>query len=840
MNVVVGLPRWSLSGPCIFAQRLVQGLNSQGMDARLLLTEWSTSRVHEDQPDRLPDEGLPFDVLPAGSHDTWGVRWEALVRYLEERAPCFYLMLHDWRNNIVASRLSDRVFLIGLIQADHELDYDQAKRLGHLWNAVVTVSEPLHFTLAARFPHLAPRIATIRNAVPCLPGVPERRSDGPLRIAYSGELRRHQKRLDDMLLVAQNLADRGVDFELTLFGDGPYLSELRERACALVERGQVRFAGRCDNSTLLRELEHQQVFLLTSEYEGLSIALLEAMSRGCVPVVSNLASQSLVVQNGVNGFTSPIGDIRCFADHLFFLATNSVKRQAMSEAAFRTIIEGGYSTDYMVREYRALFERIEVMALKKRFSRPRGWISAPPLRVGEIDILPADTGEDVGYANATERWPNPPAGALGLGSVTRSSRFQCIDPVDYRVIVAIPAGQISGVDTFATHLVRGLCQRGFDARIVGSRVLDDPLGLPLADDLIVDDLGITDALSWPDRWKTMADYLESQSPCFYIPNYDYNFSGIAPRLSGRVKVISIAHGDDPVHFEHCLRIGRASDAVIGVSRAISRHLAVADPTLIPRLHTIPYGVPLPISRPGHRVRKEPTLRVAFVGRLIQLQKRAMDIIAIARLLEERGVVFELTAFGDGPDRKRMETLASDLVASGRVSFAGKVMNAEILRLLEDYDAFLLPSSFEGLSVGLLEAMSRGVIPVVSAIRSGVPELIENGSNGFIAPVGDVARFADHLEYLYRNPEDRCRMSMEAYRTVEERGYRVHDMVDRYIDLFRVVSTQPFARSPGPMAPPRHFHGRFWWIKAYLGWIRCMSEAAMRRICRPIALDRAVS
>ena len=100
------------------------------------------------------------------------MRWEALVRYLEERAPCSYLMLHDWRNNVVASRLSDRVFLIGLIQADHELDYEQAGRLGHLWNAIVTVSDPLHFTLASRFPHLIPRIVTIRNAVPCLASVP--------------------------------------------------------------------------------------------------------------------------------------------------------------------------------------------------------------------------------------------------------------------------------------------------------------------------------------------------------------------------------------------------------------------------------------------------------------------------------------------------------------------------------------------------------------------------------------------------------------------------------------------------------------------------------------------
>jgi glycosyltransferase involved in cell wall biosynthesis len=619
-----------------------------------------------------------------------------------------------------------------------------------------------------------------------------------------------------MLRVAQGLAELGIDFELTFYGEGAYGSELKQHAAAMVERGQVHFAGRRPNTELLKELEHNHVFLLTSEYEGLSIALLEAMSRGCVPVVSDLQSQSLLVQDGVNGFTSPVGDIDSFVDHLRILAADPVRRKTMSEAAFRTIVSGGYGTDSMVRKYRDLFARIESMAERKHFTRARGRLSPPPRTVGGVNILPADTRQDVAYANAAEHWPNPPGAASEPGSVTRRVLHQSVGPLDHRVVVAIPGGQISGVDTFATHLVRGLCKRGFDARIVGLRVLDHVHGLPLADDLVVDDLRMTDDISWPKRWKTMRDYLESLAPCFYIPNYDYDFSGIAPSLSARVKVVCIGHSDDPVHFEHCLRIGRASDAVVGVSPAISRFLAVADPTLVPRLHTIPYGIPLPPYRAGHHAREGAPLRIASVGRLVQHQKRATDIIAIARLLEERRIPFELSAFGDGPLRNTMAAEGSDLIASGRLSLPGKLANAEILTILESFDAFLLPSSFEGLSVSLLEAMSRGVVPVVSDIRSGVPELIRHGVNGFIAPVGDIARFADHLEYLYKNPAERLRMSGEAYRTVERGGYRVDDMIDRYVELFRIVARQPFARQPGPMAPPRQFSGRFWRVKAYLG------------------------
>ena len=640
-----------------------------------------------------------------------------------------------------------------------------------------------------------------------------------------------------MLRVAQRLAELGAHFELTFYGDGPYGSELKQLATAMVERGQVRFAGHRDNLELLKELDGQQVFLLTSEYEGLSIALLEAMSRGCVPVVSNLASQSLLVQNGVNGFTSPVGDIESFAKHLLNLASDPIRRSDMALAAFRTIVSGGYTTDDMVSAYLELFNRIERTAANKGFTRQRGWMSPPPLKVAGVDILPADTRRDIEYANASELWPNPPGDALSLDHTNGTVRHQSIDPLDYRVIVAIPAGQISGVDTFATHLVRGLCKRGFDARIVGSRLLDHPLGLALADDVIVDDLGMTDDDSWSDRWKTMIEYLEARAPCFYIPNYDYNFSGIAPCLSERVKVIGIGHGDDPVHFEHCLRIGRACDAVVGVSPAISEYLLIADPSLAPRFHTIPYGIPLPPSRPRRQASEASTLRIAYVGRLIQHQKRATDVIGIARLLEQRQVPSELVVFGDGPDRKWMETMGNDLIASGRLSFRGKLMNVELLRVLEGFDAFLLPSAFEGLSLGLLEAMSRGVVPVVSDIRSGVPELISDGVNGLIAPVGDHARFADHLEYLYRNPAERLRMSDQAYRTIENRGYRVDDMVDRYIDLFRGILSQPFKRRPGPMVLPRHFYGRSLGFKSYLGWVRCRSRAVIHRLLRTFDLFR---
>ena len=224
-TLVVGVPQWTVNGPCVFAERLVRGLRGRGWDASVLLTEAGCAWVPPATGVPVPDD-VPAIRLPVRPDDPWGVRWEALVRRIEEAAPCHYLMLHDWRNNVVAPLLSNRVRLTGLLQADHELDYEQAGRLGRWWNAIVAVADPMQFAFAHRFPHLAHRAMTIRNTVPDLAEPPPKPEGGPLRIGWSGELRRTQKRLDDLMRVAAALHARGVDFELTIWGDGEYRAEL--------------------------------------------------------------------------------------------------------------------------------------------------------------------------------------------------------------------------------------------------------------------------------------------------------------------------------------------------------------------------------------------------------------------------------------------------------------------------------------------------------------------------------------------------------------------------------------------------------------------------------------
>jgi hypothetical protein len=102
-------------------------------------------------------------------------------------------------------------------------------------------------------------------------------------------------------------------------------------------------------------------------------------------------------------------------------------------------------------------------------------------------------------------------------------------------------------------------------------------------------------------------------------------------------------------------------------------------------------------------------------------------------------------------------------------------------------------------------MGRGCIPVVTDIRSGIPEVVQNEVNGFCVPVGDIEAFVERLNLLHRETVLRRQMSERAYTTVSQGGYRIEDMATSYVQLFDRVMEDArsgvFRRPRGKIVPP---------------------------------------
>jgi glycosyltransferase involved in cell wall biosynthesis len=95
---------------------------------------------------------------------------------------------------------------------------------------------------------------------------------------------------------------------------------------------------------------------------------------------------------------------------------------------------------------------------------------------------------------------------------------------------------------------------------------------------------------------------------------------------------------------------------------------------------------------------------------------------------------------------------------------------------------VLPTRFEGFPVALVEAMGAGLVPVVSDIASGVPEIVVKGRSGECPPTGDLTGFADAIVQLDRDRPRLETMSAAARQTVEDR-YDIRDRVTGYQALY---------------------------------------------------------
>lgn len=135
--------------------------------------------------------------------------------------------------------------------------------------------------------------------------------------------------------------------------------------------------------------------------------------------------------------------------------------------------------------------------------------------------------------------------------------------------------------------------------------------------------------------------------------------------------------------------------------------------------------------------------IAYSGRLFIKQKR-QDILLEAFLhVAERFPEFKLIVYGDGPDKKRLMDMATNIGVGDSVVFKGNVDDVE--EEIRYAKLLVLSSDYEGIPNVIIEALQCGV-PVVSTDCSpgGAKALIQQGKNGYIVPRGDAKKLAESI------------------------------------------------------------------------------------------------
>jgi glycosyltransferase involved in cell wall biosynthesis len=260
---------------------------------------------------------------------------------------------------------------------------------------------------------------------------------------------------------------------------------------------------------------------------------------------------------------------------------------------------------------------------------------------------------------------------------------------------------------------------------------------------------------------------------------------LAARLAGVKHVISWEAITQPYGFKQMAAYRLAAKGFrvsVSVSEAIRRQ--VREERRLPEIKTraIPYGVdgrkfrPLPGSESLRRELGIPRGSLVFgtIARLTEQKGHRYLLEALPEIVRKQPAAFFVFA-GDGPLRESLESRVSSLGIQKHVRFLG--FRSDIPELMASFDAFVLPSLYEGLPNAVLEAMACGK-PVIATAVDGTPEAVVHGATGWLVPPRDPPALAEAVLRFCSDP----RLMRTLGRHARERALKRFG-IDRQITAF---------------------------------------------------------
>lgn len=159
----------------------------------------------------------------------------------------------------------------------------------------------------------------------------------PIHIGYAGRITYIQKRVDRIIEIAKRLQKKNISFLIELAGDGDYAETLRKMIFENKIDEHVKLVGVVDHDEIFSFWEKMDIYICCSEYEGHSISQTEAMGMGAVPVVMDVSGAEDDIDDGLNGYIVPQGDIDAMVQRISHLYEDRKLLVAMGNKAMSDI-----------------------------------------------------------------------------------------------------------------------------------------------------------------------------------------------------------------------------------------------------------------------------------------------------------------------------------------------------------------------------------------------------------------------------------------------------------------------------------------------------------------------
>ena len=226
-----------------------------------------------------------------------------------------------------------------------------AKKYGHVVDVFICHNSFIYAELKSHFTKRQDEIHFLPHGVQ-IPGFYRQRGDmkGPLQLLFLGRMS-EEKGIYDLPVINGHLIERGIEVEWTCIGDGPELEKLRQN---WQNSKNVKYYQPSTNQEVLELCAGADLFVLPTKFEGTPVALLESMSVGLVPVISDLEGGIRDIVTDDTGFRIPIGSIKAFADAIENMDKDRGLLETLSLNCRKRVIEN-YDVKTTALTYHGLF-----------------------------------------------------------------------------------------------------------------------------------------------------------------------------------------------------------------------------------------------------------------------------------------------------------------------------------------------------------------------------------------------------------------------------------------------------------------------------------------------------
>lgn len=538
------------------------------------------------------------------------------------------------------------------------------------------------------------------------------------------------------------------DAKFLMIGDGPLRNKLEQQATDLGIADAVVFTGaRDDIADLLRALD---VFTLCSyTIECFPMSLLEAMAAGRPAVCTDVGGVGEMLADGLTGHLVPPRDPEALADRLVALLTDEPIRERMGAAARRRV--------------------------EDEFSLAAGIARAEQAIRSLVPKQPVS--------------PGPPGSPVTLTVV--------LDTVSVGGMEKLLLDMFTGFDP-AVVCPRIVCLRepgafahafqsaGFEVSILDSerpRRRSDPRR---ASDLVRDlRASGTDVVLVSHHQRAALLLARVAARVARIPNivaaHDMDLTSVGGRVLPRWAVATLWLTDalvllSPSQGDYLHREEGVGHGIPSSTREV----------LIPNgIHVGPEPRPADRTAARRRLKLDDDLFVVGIVARLSPQKAHQVLFAAIAELHAHVPRLRLVVVGGGPRKTELQKLAAELGITEVTEFTGE--HSDVRSLLPAFDVACLSSNHEGVPIVALEAMAAG-LPMVVTDCGALRDLITDGVNGYLVPVGDSAAMADRLLRLASDSALARDMGGRG-RTKAERNYRIADTIHGYEQLLTDVTAR---------------------------------------------------